>query len=78
LDEAIEENIMTKLAGFVVLAVGIALLVWGINSSQSLGSDISRLFTGSVTNKAIYLIVGGAIAVIAGASLSFAGRGRRA
>jgi hypothetical protein len=78
LDDAIEENIMQKLAGFVVLAVGIALLVWGINSSQSLGSDISRLFTGSVTNKAIYLIVGGTIAVIAGASLSFTGRGRRA
>ena len=68
---------MQKLAGFVVLAVGIALVVWGVNSSQSVGSDISRFFTGAVTNKSVYLLVGGAVAVLAGASMAFTGRTRR-
>src|SRR5258707_943364 len=74
----IEENIMQKLAGFVVLAVGITLVVWGINASQSISSELSRFFTGAVTNKTIYLIVGGALAVIAGASLSLTRQGKRA
>jgi multisubunit Na+/H+ antiporter MnhB subunit len=69
---------MRKFAGIVVLAVGIALVVWGANASKSVSSDISRFFTGAVTNKAIYLIVGGAVAMIAGASFAFNGRAKRA
>ena len=69
---------MQKFAGFVVLAVGITLVVWGVNSSQSVSSEVSRFFTGAVTNKAIYLIVGGVLAVIAGASMSFTRHGKRA
>ena len=69
---------MRRFAGFAVLAVGIVLLVWGANASQPVSSDISRFFTGAATNKAIYLIVGGAVAVIAGASMAFGRRGKRA
>jgi hypothetical protein len=74
----IVENGMKIFTGFVVLAVGITLVVWGVNSSQSVSSEISRFFTGAVTNKAIYLILGGAVAVIAGASIAFTRRGKRA
>jgi drug/metabolite transporter (DMT)-like permease len=73
-----EEKVMQRFAGIAVLVVGIVLIVWGANASQSVSSDISRLFTGSVTNKAIYLIVGGTVALIAGASMAFTGRGKRA
>ena len=69
---------MRKLAGVAVLVVGIVLIVWGANASESVSSDISRFFTGAVTNKAIYLIVGGAVALIAGASMTWSGRGKRA
>ena len=69
---------MQRFSGFAVLVVGIVLIVWGANASQSFSSDISRFFTGSATNKAIYLIVGGTVAVIAGASMAFTRRGRRA
>jgi drug/metabolite transporter (DMT)-like permease len=69
---------MRRVAGIALLAVGIILVVWGANASQSVSSDISRLFTGSVTNKAIYLILGGTVALTAGASMVFTGRGRRA
>jgi drug/metabolite transporter (DMT)-like permease len=69
---------MQRFAGIAVLVVGIILIVWGANASQSVSSDISRLFTGSVTDKAIYLIVGGAVALVAGASMAFTGRRRAA
>jgi len=69
---------MRNLAGVVVLVVGIVLIVWGANASQSVSSDFSRLFTGAVTNKAIYLIVGGAVALIVGASMTWSGRRKRA
>ena len=69
---------MQKFAGIAVLVIGIVLIVWEASASQSLSSDISRLFTGSVTNKAIYLVVGGAVALIAGASIAFTGRPRSA
>ena len=69
---------MRRFAGLAVLVVGIVLVVWGANASQSVSSDISRFFTGAVTNKAIYLIVGGAVAVIAGASMAFPRRGKPA
>jgi len=69
---------MRRFAGIAVLVIGIFLVVWGANASQSVGSDISRFFTGAVTNKSIYLLVGGTIALIAGASMAFSGRTRRA
>ena len=74
----VEENTMQRFAGLAVLVVGIVLVVWGVNASHSVSSDISRLFTGAVTDKAIYLIVGGTVVLIAGASMAFAGRRRRA
>jgi hypothetical protein len=69
---------MGKFAGLIVFVVGIVLVVWGANASQSARSDISRFFTGAATNKSIYLIVGGAMAVIAGASMAFTRRGKQA
>ena len=69
---------MRSFSGLVVLVAGIVLVVWGINASQSASSEISKFFTGAVTNKAIYLILGGAIVAAAGASIAFTGRGKQA
>ncbi len=49
-----------------LLAVGIMLSVWGINASDSFGSDVSRFFTGSPTDKAIWLLIGGVVMSIVG------------
>jgi hypothetical protein len=67
-------SVVKRGIGLALLAVGIALTVYGINASNSVGSDFSRIFTGSPTNKTIYLLVGGIAAIIAGAVLSL-GRG---
>jgi hypothetical protein len=42
-----------------LLAVGIVLIVFGINANKSLSSEVSRTFTGSPTNKTTWLLIGG-------------------
>ena len=49
---------MTKTIAVGVLAAGIVLLVFGFNASNSLGSDLSRFFTGSPTDKSMWLLIG--------------------
>jgi hypothetical protein len=66
----------TMSLGLALLAVGIVLIVFGIKANNSLSSGISRTFTGSPTNKATWLLIGG----IACSALGVAGlfRGRKA
>jgi len=61
---------MNKLIGIALLAVGIALIIFGINASNSIGSDFTRFFTGNPTNKAIWMLLGGIASVIVGGALS--------
>jgi hypothetical protein len=49
-----------------LIAVGIVLIVFGISSSDSIGSDVSRFFTGSPTDKTIWLMIGGVVALVLG------------
>jgi len=57
---------MKKPLGIALLAVGIILTIFGISASDSLGSDISRFFTGTPTDKAIWLLIAGLISGVAG------------
>jgi len=57
---------MNKAISVVLLAAGIVLIIFGINASQSFSSDVSRFFTGSPTDKSIWLFVGGAAALVVG------------
>jgi uncharacterized membrane protein YidH (DUF202 family) len=57
---------MNRIFSFVLLAAGILLIVLGINASNALSSDISRFFTGSPTDKAIWLLASGVLAVVIG------------
>jgi hypothetical protein len=58
---------MTKAVSFALLAGGVLLIVFGVMASTSFSSDISRFFTGSPTDKAIWMLVGGVVASIVGA-----------
>lgn len=57
---------MTNIVGLAIFAVGIVLLILGFNASHSFGSDVSRFFTGNPTDKSVWLLVGGAAAVVVG------------
>jgi hypothetical protein len=59
-------NTMNKAISIALLVGGIILLVFGINASNSFGSDVSRFFTGSPTDKAVWMMVGGVVASIIG------------
>ena len=72
----IRRNIMSsnKLIGFVLLAVGIVLLVMGYNAAQSVGSQFKQAFSGSMSDKATMLYIGGAVVTAVGAYLAFLSR----
>jgi len=57
---------MNKAIFITLLIGGIILVIFGINATDSLSSDVSRIFTGSPTNKAIIMLVGGVIATVIG------------
>jgi hypothetical protein len=61
---------MNKLFPIALLVGGIVLLVFGFQASNSFGSDVSRAFTGNPTDKAVWMIVGGAIAAVAGLAMT--------
>lgn len=53
--------------GFVV--AGVILLVMGFPASDSLACDFSRFFTGSPTDRSIWLLVGGGVCTAVGLGL---------
>ena len=57
---------MNKLTSMAILAGGIVLVVFGVAATKSFSSDISRFFTGSPTDKAIWMLLGGIVAIIVG------------
>jgi Protein of unknown function (DUF3185) len=57
---------MNKPVSFALLAGGIVLIIWGANASDSVGSSFSRFFTGNPTDKAMWLMIGGVVAAVAG------------
>ena len=57
---------MNKAISLALLAGGVLLVIFGISASKSLGSDISRFFTGSPTDKAIWMLIGGVVLSIVG------------
>jgi hypothetical protein len=59
---------MNKPISLVLLVAGISLLIYGVSASDSLSSDFSRFFTGSPTDKTMWLLIGGAAAAVAGAA----------
>jgi len=67
---------MNNIVGLALFALGIVLLIFGFNESQSFSSDVSRFFTGNPSNRSMWLLIGGAVAVILGLILAFTGRGR--
>jgi Protein of unknown function (DUF3185) len=65
---------MHSIVGLAIFALGIVLLIFGFNESQSFGSDVSRFFTGNPTNHSIWLIAGGGASVVLGLFLALRAR----
>jgi hypothetical protein len=65
---------MNKGIGIALLVVGIVLVIYGFNASDSVSSGVSRAFTGTPTEKTIGLLLGGAVAIIVGGLMAFRSR----
>jgi len=57
---------MNRIVGLALLVVGVLLVVFGINATNSFSSDVSRFFTGSPTDKAVWMLIGGVVATVVG------------
>ena len=57
---------MNKLVSLALLVGGVVLMIYGIQATNSFGSDVSRFFTGSPTNKAVWMFIGGTVATVIG------------
>lgn len=64
---------MNKITSLALLAAGVILLVFGLNSADSVSSEISEAVTGSPTDKSIWLIVLGVIGILSGGAGMFIG-----
>ncbi len=62
---------MNKVIAIVLFAVGVSLLIFGLNASDSIGSEISEVFTGQPSDRAIAFIVGGVAALALGVGSLF-------
>jgi hypothetical protein len=58
---------MNKGISLALLAIGIMLIIFGINSTDSFGSQFSKFFTGAPTDKAIWLLLSGVALTVVGA-----------
>jgi drug/metabolite transporter (DMT)-like permease len=58
--------IMNKIISIVLLVGGVVLIILGVQATNSFSSDVSRFFTGSPTDKAIWMLIGGIIAAVIG------------
>jgi hypothetical protein len=61
---------MNRIVSLAVLVGGVVLLVYGITATESFGSDVSRFFTGSPTDKAVWMLIGGVVATVVGLGLT--------
>jgi amino acid permease len=57
---------MNKFTSLALLAGGIVLIIYGISASDSIGSSFSRFFTGSPTDRTMWLLIGGIVAAVVG------------
>jgi hypothetical protein len=58
-----------KIAGIVLIVVGLGLAFWGYEESSSLGSSLNQAFSGSPSDNVMSKYIGGAASFAVGAFL---------
>lgn len=59
-----------RILGIVLLVVGLIMLYFGWQSSQSLGDQVAETFTGRFTDSTMWLLLLGAAAAVGGILLA--------
>jgi hypothetical protein len=63
-----------RIIGIIILAIGVVLLVFGMNASQAPLDQVSQTFTGRFTQTTMMYLVIGIVAVVGGGLLALTGR----
>jgi hypothetical protein len=66
---------MNGIVSLALVVIGVTLIVLGFTAVESFSSDVSRFFTGAPTDKAIWMLIGGGLAVFVGLGGVALGRG---
>jgi hypothetical protein len=69
-------NLMKKGIGLALIVVGVMLVIYGVNASNSASSGISQIFTGAPTDKSLWLLLGGIGSAITGTVMAVLPAGR--
>jgi len=59
---------MNKAISLALIVIGIALIGFGVIAMDSFSSDVSRFFTGTPTDKAVWMLIAGIVAAVVGLS----------
>lgn len=65
---------MNKPLAISLLVIGVILLIYGFNASDSVSSEVSEVVTGTPTDRSMWLIVLGALGVVVGGVGLFASK----
>ncbi|MBX3358892.1 MAG: DUF3185 family protein [Phycisphaeraceae bacterium] len=55
-----------RIVGIALLIIGAILLIMGLQAFDSFGSQVSEFFTGSPTDRAVWMTIGGIAAIAVG------------
>ena len=64
---------MNSILSTALIIAGIALLVMGMVAMDSFSSDVSRFFTGTPTDKSVWMFIAGILALVAGGTVATIG-----
>jgi hypothetical protein len=64
---------MNKIVSLALLVGGVLLIIIGVNATNSFSSDVSRFFTGSPTDEAVWMLIGGIVAAVIGLMMTVRG-----
>jgi len=59
---------MNRAVSLALLVIGVVLIVFGVIAMDSFSSDVSRFFTGTPTDKAVWMLIAGIVSAIVGLS----------
>lgn len=65
-----------RILGIVILVVGLVLVAFGLNASDSVVDSVKENLTGRYTDKTMWYLIGGGALAVVGAGIALMG-GRR-
>lgn len=63
-----------QIIGICILVVGVILLYFGYNATQSVGEEMAETFTGRYSDETTWYLILGAVGVIAGLLIAVTGK----